>query len=356
MSGGKKPGEVDARLLTGEYVVNPKATARNFALLERMNTTGRYIHAHKDYHLGGVVTGGDSIRGTTENAKGIRSTFERSRVQGELKVPDFVTPMLLAGEAKGGYTPAMWALNQWIYSRGHQLAGGAVPGHLTTEGDGYSQHAYGNARDYFGTASNMMSMFTDVVRNAIGGPLKQIVYHAIHAGREYVHGMSGTGSYSGTSDPHYGHVHVGAYPPYTGVPPGRPSRRLGGPGPGISEPGEFTLNRHAVDFMGGMKQVASINASATRSGLRPSGYKPKIIQRMANPHLASPRAPVGGFPTPVHRDDIDNMGGVDSGRQIRLDVEIDGRTLVRTMETHERNVKLRVGGRSRRGLNTGGRR
>jgi hypothetical protein len=347
----RKPGEVDARLLEGEYVVNPRAAARNFGLLERINATGKYIHAKTDYHLGGTVSGRDQIEATTGAASGTRDLLRGSKVYGRLGIPKFQSPML-AGDGPNGYTASMWALNQFVYNRGHNLSGGPVPGHLYTEGDGYSQHAYGNARDYFGSASAMMAMFTDVVRNAIAGPLRNILYHAIHAGRQYVKGMSGTGPYSGTSDPHYGHVHLAGYPPQSGV----PGRRLGGPGPGMAEAGEFTLNRHAVDFMGGMKQVAAINASATRSGLRPSGYKPKIIQRMSNPQLGIPRmSPIGGFPGPV-RQDIENLGGVRSGNQIRLDVEIDGRTLVKTIETHERNVKLRVGGRSRRGLNSGGRR
>lgn len=360
--GQKKPGEVDARLERGEYVVRKRFAKDNIDALQRINRGEQLL---PEYHIGGSVSG--SMDKQSSGIAGIANSFKRSKIEGVLKTPEFVSPFLVSGEAKGGYTPVMYALNKWIMSRHGDLTGGPVPGHsstVTSSGNvQVSQHAYGNARDYFGGAAGMMSMFNDVVKNAIAGPLKAAVYHVIHAGREYVHGLGGTRPYTGTTDMHYGHVHAGAWPPYAGTPPiGHPApyRRGGltGQDGGTTHKGEFVVNRNASKAVG----TNFLNAV----NMMKAGESPARVSSSFFDALGSNLAVHSGVLASVPRVSMGSMGSTSTGgtgkgtgggapEQVNLRVDIDGETLVRTMETHSRDIAIKVGGRGRAGLNSGSR-
>jgi hypothetical protein len=170
--------------------------------------------------------------------------------------------------------------------------------------------------------------------------VKRIMYHVIHAGREWVHGMgNSTRPYNGTTDPHYGHIHLGAWPPYAkgGYVDGK-----GGGGrdniPARLSKGEFILNAAAVRAIGAQNLMA-LNA-------RPSS----VISSM----LGGPSVPTGALP--FSRPDVATIASasmqgarsdgreVEASRPINLTLMVDGKMLTKTVEVHGREAQLLLGG------------
>ena len=71
-------------------------------------------------------------------------------------------------------------------------------------GEGWSQHSYGNAGDYYGSPATLQALYLWLIANRQGLPIGTVCYN-------------GQGP---CSHPHTDHVHVDALPTRRGVPAG----------------------------------------------------------------------------------------------------------------------------------------
>jgi len=247
IDGGRTGGEVPIIAQQGEYVIRRSAVKKiGISNLNKLNEPSRY-------HDGGIVSGTKTILGglslgATQSLGGnmsgimnvagafLKNIFESLMrrageglvaslpIDGMMGALSYYKGRAIPGKSgRNGATPGMTTLYDWIMSKTSGIGGSLGVGHAYTGTTGYSQHAYGNAVDFFGQPTAMMKSFLTIVKNATGA-LKGLLGHVIHAGKKWSWN-SGFGNYtppSGTNDLHYGHIHADALPEYGGTPPGYP--------------------------------------------------------------------------------------------------------------------------------------
>jgi hypothetical protein len=341
--GAPRSNEVDIRAEKGEFMVRRREArkSKNRAVLHRMNQ-GKPL-----FHGGGQIEG--SVTGSADTAaRGVRATgaaFRNSEVFGELKKPNLVAPYTPdAKGAPGGATPALAGILGWI-KQNFNLTYGPIPGHTFTGTVGYSQHAYGNAVDMFGSAAEMMKEFTTIVRMAIGREIRN-VGNIIHAAKIWNIG-GGLHDYTppaGTSDLHYGHVHLDMLPQYTGTPPGHPygstHYRRGGfvKRGGVTHRGEVVIRQEAVDRLGA-DRVEYLNDFGASQG--PAAFL-QALQGFASPsatpigQVSSQAVRMPDAASSRTRDQVDELNRA----RVNLTMALDGKSVSRSVDIYAREAEI----------------
>jgi hypothetical protein len=321
-SGRRKPDEVDTRLQLGEYVVQKSAVSkgRNRRALDDINR-GRIV-----FHDGGSI-GADGIAEVTGGINTIVNSLKKSTVSGRLQKPDFAPQFA----SVGGLTAAasmIYGAVRAAFGSGFAMSEGPVVRKIRGT-DTWSQHAYGNAVDIMvtGALHRKIAYWLDAARNAL---------HIDH--------LLADPYFPSPLGDHTTHVHADPFPQYAGTPPGHPvgSYHKGGFVDKNTfanlRSGEAILNDRARSGLGD-ELIASLN-SGSFFGSLPSA---------ASVSLPSTRGRIrtGGGST-SHGEGYPNL--------MAVTIEMDGTTIAQTYELHARENRLKVGGRSRAGLNSVGRR
>ncbi|HLA82509.1 MAG TPA: hypothetical protein VJP78_12955, partial [Thermoleophilia bacterium] len=159
-SGPPKSDEVDTRLQSGEFVWSRPAVKAVGGLQAMGEWHERARKARRRlFHSGGVVGhthedfAGD-VESVTSRVQLIRQMFANAKVMGTIAKPEFAVPFsAYGGPGAGTGTPAMAGLHSWIKAN-FTVSGApfvAGPGRTINfqPGAALSQHAFGNASDYF---------------------------------------------------------------------------------------------------------------------------------------------------------------------------------------------------------------
>lgn len=332
--GPPRSDEVDARLQRGEFVFSKRAVENIGGASVIEGWHDRLRSAKRKFHDGGFV--GDAQGIATRSAL-LRELLRVMGLGGTVAPPDFQLPLTAYGgpSAAGAGTPAMSGLHKWIMDnfslRGTLFRAG--PGRTINfqPGASLSQHAFGNAVDYFGSAAEMMRMFLTVIRMAGSRTIRNLG-HAIHAAKSWSYNSQTIGPYSGAGvNAHYDHVHIDALPQWAGPWPGHPIPpafyRRGGKvkREGIVHRGEWVLTDSAARALGD-RSLDFLNRHAGSMG--PSAF----IEAM-NLSLAShPVASLGGLPSAVEEQD--------SAGHFSLTMVLDGRRISRTVDVYAKEAEI----------------
>lgn len=363
--GPLRSNEVPIVALKDEFVVNPQDSKKHSKLLETINS-GRMA-----YHEGGRVVrsllkrGAEYLHegGVVGSARAYSDTLDKLRASGVAKVR-FLAPAAPAAPGAPGQpvdltivqgvpagtagigTPAMNAMNSWIH-KNFRLTGSNPPlgtdRQIGTTGV-VSQHAYGNAGDYFGQDSEMSRLMLTLVKMANSRTIRNLG-HVIHmlSGVPSVWSWNNQSIHTyavppGGSD-HAGHTHVDMLPQFAGAMPGYPvppaSYRKGGYVEHDQEArlhrGETVVNSWATALLGA-DNLVNLNDRAR----------------------VDPNAAFIGFSDQFTEDVMGSSGeardrALSPGRSDSMDlaIQIDGVTVARSIALAERHNRVLLAGRGR---------
>jgi hypothetical protein len=365
-SGPPKPGEVDARLLKGEYVFSREAV-RAFGGLTEVEKLHRALRGgfsphepdqvdphsgesfgprprrRRKFHDGGPVLfdgsllfDEDFLRAGLALPAVYDEVGKRNEVRGMLDAklkPTGWTVAFDPGSTKGQGTPGMNALNNWIHKNYNVNGANYVAGPTRfinfDPSLGLSQHAFGNAGDYTALFSTMDSMYHGIIRAANSRTIRTLG-HAIFNRTSWSYNSQHIGPYGG-SIPHTDHVHVDALPQWAGPWPGHPvppaSYHRGGivQREGTVHPGELVFDEN----------VTKNFVKALTRGPALGGGTLAMASSIPRPALGTDRS----APQQVN----DGSGG--GLMEVALDV--DGTRLSRTIELHNRRTRILLPARGR---------